>query len=347
MAPSIAVLATALAALSTTVTASNVWTVNCAPLTIQRSDPILSLGTDSSHVHAAVGSSAFSRDMNGINGAADSTGTTCDKFTDHSSYWSPALYQITDSGAFQLLEFTGMNAYYQNYTCSYNADAPGYCQGVRDAQAPPAGLRMIAGDSKRRSYDDDDLWQVAILMEAGNSGEVHGMPETLDGSRISGHARFPSCWDGVHLDSDDHRSHVSYPDPTLHGDTQGGMCPESHPHAMINIGAQFGFNLAGITDPSKLVWSNGDLSGYGFHADFYMGWTDRDALTASFSNCFDNNNCPWRSFGSPTGKDPNPQKLLPDTPPPFQNLGAFGPLPALPGNNPVTDVLRIRGRRAF
>lgn len=246
--------------------ATSVWTVNCAPLTQALSDPILSPGTASTHVHAVVGSTAFRRRMPSPNTAAEGSATTCDKATDHSNYWAPSAYHARPDGKYALLEFTGMVAYYTNYTCSYSASAPGYCEGVRDPIAPPQGLRMIAGDSARRSIDENDLWQAAILMESGNDGEVYGLPTSLDGDRLSGHARFPSCWDGENLDSADHRSHVSYPDPELHGDTQGGMCPASHPVALINIGAEFGYALDGITDPNELVLANGDTTGYGFHA---------------------------------------------------------------------------------
>ncbi|KAM0720429.1 hypothetical protein Q7P37_004565 [Cladosporium fusiforme] len=127
------------------------------------------------------------------------------------------------------------------------------------------------GDTKRRTFDPTDLRQAAILTQTGG-GEVYGMPPTLDGERLSGHVRFPSCWDGVNLDSDDHFSHMSYPDPDLHGDTQGGMCPSSHPVALINIGAEFGFGLEGLTDGHLFVFSNGDTTGNGFHADFFAGW---------------------------------------------------------------------------
>ena len=68
--------------------ASNVWTVNCAPLTQQRADPIVSPGEISGHVHAVVGSSAFSSSMTANDAASSGDATTCDKATDHSSYWS-------------------------------------------------------------------------------------------------------------------------------------------------------------------------------------------------------------------------------------------------------------------
>jgi hypothetical protein len=61
------------------------------------------------------------------------------------------------------------------------------------------------------------------------------------------------------------------------------MCPESHPLALINIGAELGFALNGITDPQSLVFTNGDTTGFGFHVDFLQGWTKFLALQASFS----------------------------------------------------------------
>jgi hypothetical protein len=66
--------------------ASDAWTVNCAPLTVQRSDSLLSPGAASGHVHAVVGGTAFRRSMSSIDSAVDALQTTCDKFTDHSNY---------------------------------------------------------------------------------------------------------------------------------------------------------------------------------------------------------------------------------------------------------------------
>lgn len=67
---------------------ADVWTVNCGVLTIQRSDPIVSPGGPSSHVHAISGGTAFSRNMPGIDDAVNAKATTCDKYTDHSNYVS-------------------------------------------------------------------------------------------------------------------------------------------------------------------------------------------------------------------------------------------------------------------
>lgn len=331
--------------LSASVSASSVWTVNCAPLTVQRSDPLFSPGEPSSHVHAVVGSTAFSRSMPGKRAAADGARTTCDKPTDHSNYWAPQLYQMLPGDTFKALPFTGMVAYYTNYTCDW--DESGTCpESGRNPRAFPTGLRMIAGNPFRRTLNMSDPWEAAILMESGNEGEVYGMPTTLS-DRLSGHVRFPSCWDGVHLDSEDHFSHVNYPDPALGGNTQGGMCPQSHPVAMINIGAEFGWSTEGVTDVKSLVWAQGDTTGYGFHADFVMGWKNPKALRESFANCFDNVDCPWRSFGIPDGQEISPEALAPQVPAPREDVGLVTPVKSLPGDNPVYKVsklIAIRGR---
>jgi hypothetical protein len=78
--------------------ASNVWTLNCAPLSIQRADPIVSPGVASGHVHAIVRGTAFNRTMSGNDSAVDALATTCDKFTDHSNYvlgfWHSSLNNV-------------------------------------------------------------------------------------------------------------------------------------------------------------------------------------------------------------------------------------------------------------
>lgn len=83
-----------------------IFTVNCQPLTIQRSDPIVSPGTLSSHVHAVIGGTAFQQTM-GPTTAPNAKDTTCDKKLDHSNYWQPQLYHERTDGTFELITFQG------------------------------------------------------------------------------------------------------------------------------------------------------------------------------------------------------------------------------------------------
>ena len=94
----------------TSVQAVVAWTVNCGVLAVQRSDPIISPGVASSHVHAISGGTAFARTMIGDNVAVDAAATTCDKFTDHSNY----VGRYSSSKAHSLIIRSG----HHNYTTS-------------------------------------------------------------------------------------------------------------------------------------------------------------------------------------------------------------------------------------
>lgn len=59
---------------------------------------------------------------------------------------------------------------------------------------------------------------------------------------------------------------MSYPDPR-YGAYNGGVCPESHPYALITLFYEFNFNTSPYED-RNFVFSQGDKSGHGFHGDF-------------------------------------------------------------------------------
>ncbi len=85
---------------------AQLFTVNCQPLTIQRSDPIVSPGQLSGHVHAVIGGTNFQQtEPNSVAIAAKAT--TCDKVLDNSNYWVPQLYHENANGTFSLVTFQG------------------------------------------------------------------------------------------------------------------------------------------------------------------------------------------------------------------------------------------------
>lgn len=132
---------------------------------------------------------------------------------------------------------------------------------------------------------------------------------------------------------------MSYPDPSK-GNTAGGMCPSSHPVALIHIGAEFGFDTGslGIVDSSSLIWSMGDTTGFGGHGDFLQGWENLTALGESFDNCVGiGTDCAWNSFGTPNGEMGTTSNLSPQIIPPYEDIGFQGPISKLPGDNLVYD----------
>ncbi|OBT87321.1 hypothetical protein VE02_03029 [Pseudogymnoascus sp. 03VT05] len=309
-----------------------IFTVNCQPLTIQRGDPIINPGVISAHVHAVIGGTAFQQTM-GLNTAVNAKDTTCDKKIDKSNYWQPQLYHQNSDGSFDLIHFQGTAVYYLNRACDYEAGRTQCPSGFSPA-APPAGLRMVTGNPMRRTIDESLFEHQAmqhVCLNADSSDDTYSLPkQSCD--RMRAETFFPSCWDGVNLDSDNHSSHMAYP---AIGTYDGGVCPESHPKAIFSLFYEFFYDTSAYKDFNKWVYAMGDPTGYGLHGDFINGWTDQNALETAIQTCSGpqgaySPDCSInKDAGSAVGLDP-------EIAAPAEEVGLNGPVAKLPGNNPVT-----------
>ena len=88
------------------------------------------------------------------------------------------------------------------------------------------------------------------------------------------HMRMPNCWDGVNLDSPDHRSHVAYPV----GSRPDGACPASHPVRLPQVQL-----FTRIENYSGGIHMFSDGTGY-FHSDYFSGW-EATFLQQVLDNC--------------------------------------------------------------
>jgi hypothetical protein len=91
------------------------------------------------------------------------------------------------------------------------------------------------------------------------------------------HVNFPDCWDGKHLDSADHHSHMAY--------SRAFVCPASHPVKVPLIRLMVRYPIAGGGD--VYLSSGGQLTG---HADFINAW-DQRFLTKLVDTCFHDRPC--------------------------------------------------------
>lgn len=205
-------------------------------------DPVAAPGGRSiSHLHDFFGArriSASSRPSDLVRGRH-----SCSLAEDHSTYWMPSLF---NRGRVQ--EGDALQVYYYL---------------PKGAQAIPFGLIMVAGDAQRRGGTNPQ-WSSWSCQPSSDYGETN--PPLCDGDNwYLAEIDFPSCWDGEHLDSPDHRSHMAY--PTVTG------CPPDHPEQLAKVVMFRNFSqYDGLLDDIQL--SSGPSAS--LHADFVSGWNPED-----------------------------------------------------------------------
>lgn len=161
----------------------------------------------------------------------------------------------------------------------------------------PKGLKMLAGSAMKFDgpvADSTAAKAVSFVClnytSGGSSPQTTTLPSgpCLDGMRAQ--IIFPSCWDGVNLDSANHQSHVAYP---INGQPDTGDCPTTHPIKFMTLFYEFIYNTGSLrsisngTRSSGFVFANGDAMGYSFHGDFLSGW-DEDVLSDAIVQCSGN-----------------------------------------------------------
>jgi predicted outer membrane protein len=85
----------------------------------------------------------------------------------------------------------------------------------------PQLLRVITGDAKAITNGDQNV-RAQWTCRGFEDRATTEYPLCPGGSRLLRVLDFPSCWDGERLDSEDHRSHITFPDE----DT--GVCPSDN-----------------------------------------------------------------------------------------------------------------------
>ena len=222
---------------------SDVLRLSCGNiLTIGRVDPIISPGAiTSNHVHTVYGGSGFSPTVSYADLVASKC-ATCQLVEDNSVYWFPTLYYH--------------NVTTNTYT-SVEQSPPGAAiyylqrrfQPDEQIVAFPPGFRMIAGSMTRRvPYTINDTNFVSpvnyvCLNYNTVSSQSDSFPNVTCEDGLRAQLSFPSCWDGVNLDSPTHTSHVSY---AVTENLNSGPCPASHP---VRIPALF----------AEVIWQTSDF----------------------------------------------------------------------------------------
>ncbi|HLB51580.1 hypothetical protein A3F07_01610 [candidate division WWE3 bacterium RIFCSPHIGHO2_12_FULL_38_15] len=202
--------------------------------------------------------------------------TSCLMKNDKSVYWVPALYK---NNVRVLPVGTNKNIliYYQR-------------AGIRSEtviSSIPDGLKMVIGNSHANSLmENGSIISGRIIFKCGpGSGENLIYPPVQCASGIMTVSyTFPNCWDGVNLDSTDHKSHMAYPIE--------GNCPATHPVAIPRIQAYIRYPV-GTGAIGNLTLSSGPF--YTANMGFFNGW-DSEVLDILVGKCINS--------GQDCGKNP-------------------------------------------
>lgn len=222
-------------------------------------DPIVFPGVPgASHMHTFIGNNSTN-----ANTTADSlfqlTASSCQPLEDHSAYWIPSL---KENG--QWVQPDQVVVYYGSLEADPSKTLP-----------MPQGLRMIAGDSKL---------QVATPKGAVNQfycagGPQDGITRSADGNwpvcsggTLHFTLRFPDCWDGLHLDSPNHKGHVAF--------GYAGTCPAAFPVPIPAVTFSISYPTSGTAAGFQL--SSGMASS--MHGDAFFAW-ENDAMGHRVKDC--------------------------------------------------------------
>lgn len=222
-----------------------VFSVKCDFSHSAQVDPIVAPGvavTLSDHEHDFFAARSVSSDS-----TIDSMhfgGTTCPLSVDTAGYWIPSLYK---NG--QKVEPLYAFIYYR---------AP---QDV--AVTPfPADLRIIAGGDTR-TPPAPSRPQLSLSWACSDSSPFFSRPSNCGSRKIKAHIHFPECWDGVNLDSANHRSHLAY--------ASGRTCPSTHPVLLPRLSLHITYGIQNGTG-ATLSSDHAAPGGTQLHADFWNTW---------------------------------------------------------------------------
>ena len=244
--------------------------VDCSFVNHLPDDPIVFPNQPgASHNHTFVGNISTNAGST-TNSLLAGTSTSCLNPDDLSAYWFPTMM----NGTTPILPVGPQVIYYKSGILDYTK-----------VQPFPQGLRFLAGSPMATQSQFQTAPGAVEGWECGNSSFNWDFPANCTvGTELNVRYQAPSCWDGVHLDTGDHRSHMAYP--------VNGVCTADHPVPVPMLEFKIAFPVSG--DMSQVHLSSG--RGFSWHFDFFNAW-DPATLATLVTHCIDGGlQCDSRGF---------------------------------------------------
>ena len=200
----------------------------CNPSHNLYDDPVVYPGRPgASHLHTFFGNTMANAHSTYESLRTTGQGTCEGGPLNRSAYWIPAM--MNGKGKVVMPDYVSI--YYKR-----RPKKDQYCQVQgKECVGIPRGLRFVFGYNMGLAADDPKQepahWKCENGFAAGGVVEhdtIAGADcpsSTHIGAGFSG----PDCWDGVHLDTPDHRSHVTY---GSYGNWGYNKCPATHPYVI-------------------------------------------------------------------------------------------------------------------
>lgn len=147
-------------------------------------------------------------------------------------------------------------------------------------QPMPKGLRMITGDSTAQGPGDGEF-SCFMANGQGNRPGTWGreIPANCDSTdAVRTRISFQQCWDGVNLDSPDHKSHMATPVAYNSPDSSRPFrCPATHPVVLPLVTFTVDYDIPAGSSSANLrlssdTYDRSKPAGYSTHGDWMNGW---------------------------------------------------------------------------
>lgn len=251
----------------------------CGPGQISNDDPIVYPGQPGkAHMHQFFGN--LEADANSTYESLRKSGeSTCQNALNRSAYWMPAMLD----GKGNVVRPDRVAIYYKRRPVSdpFCTTAASGCVGI------PQGLRFVFGwDQSRPTEPQPENNRLFNFKCAeGDTPTTPSHPNLIEtakvcgpGQRIVATISTPQCWDGVNLDSPNHRSHLA----DMKRDASTGYvfkCPATHPKIIPQFTMSVTYSVETGDEPTLWHLSSDHMTpemvpGSTFHSDYFEGWED-------------------------------------------------------------------------
>jgi hypothetical protein len=225
-------------------------------------DPIVFPGKQgATHLHTFFGNTGINYASTQASIETSGNSTCAGGTANRTGYWVPAVIDTKDGTP---IKPSKIMVYYKS----------DFLPGV-DTKPYPAGLRMIAGDMKSSAGQDRTDWG-CMGPNGENEQRFKSIPTSCPvGYTVEATIEFPTCWDGINLDSPDHKSHMSF--TVWNNDTRKVVCPASHPVQVPTLTEKIQYTVAEAGSTARWRLSSDNYSkdlpgGFSIHADWFNGW---------------------------------------------------------------------------